>query len=898
MAKKEQAPQVASFEFGQSKADIAFRTDPFARALLLGAVMKKRETRDDTQGAPLSATPRERQDLAALRTLSEIVRYNHGYRDYTVEAKTEAMEVFERLARERWGDARAGEARTLVFKAMGDSQESRGRRGSFLGSFRGPDSEALGGIKLVEKLRAQEIQRLALMSIPDESLERELSSGRQFFCEDCGWSVEALDQMRADPQLALAVCRLLFGGATELGLVNQGHHCNPIELLSQLAIDDEEGHEDGEPTVLPKGHPLLSFTHELSYGADVARARQLGTVLGSALGAPRWGAQAAQALKGLSGSEKAWEAMPAWGEALVLGPNAVNRWDGKRKSGVSSRGEPARQALAQWVDILQWRSPLRELNDAPGPRFAQALLGEARARQEKMPEVLACAMSILAREPDLSIDIASAMASRVAEGFGAAQGVELEDLFPELPQAIEQENERRQEKQGRVDPMKWATGAKWEDPMAPVALAASKALGVKASGEMALVGEAKKALLDRGLSAGGWRAMAASEEVAAAFAKALKSMQASVPKAAPVRRGAKRAAMEVMKQADAAGSAFSSKIKAIDDQEARGAPAEALGKAMSACAMHGLGAPEQARLLNFLAACPVAAQIVAGRLPQIPRETMASACQLKIDEADVVGALKMEVDAIVATGPAWARALSDRLEREIKKKIKQGAQLSEAQQMASSELSQMMDDLLDCAREQPLGFWAGLDKKDPLGSASRAHEAWSRDQRERQAQSDPNFRMSWPKEAGVMKSGRVEAVELSSGADLFDEGKAMSHCVASYASNCAQGQSRVFSIRIGGARQTTLELNPTGGRDEFDATKVSARKKITGWSIGQNKGKHNSTNISEEIKVACQEFAREYEKAFKANTERMELEAQKERDKNVDPPALGKKKARTRGAML
>jgi len=54
--------------------------------------------------------------------------------------------------------------------------------------------------------------------------------------------------------------------------------------------------------------------------------------------------------------------------------------------------------------------------------------------------------------------------------------------------------------------------------------------------------------------------------------------------------------------------------------------------------------------------------------------------------------------------------------------------------------------------------------------------------------------------------GDLTFVSLRSGAALEDEGKAMHHCVATYAGDIIAGRSRIFSIRRDGRRLATLEL--------------------------------------------------------------------------------------------
>jgi hypothetical protein len=68
----------------------------------------------------------------------------------------------------------------------------------------------------------------------------------------------------------------------------------------------------------------------------------------------------------------------------------------------------------------------------------------------------------------------------------------------------------------------------------------------------------------------------------------------------------------------------------------------------------------------------------------------------------------------------------------------------------------------------------------------------------------------WPSPLGAasrLLDGDVWTAEpLSSAEALFAEGKAMHHCVSSYATNCAGADSRIFSILKNGERHCTLEL--------------------------------------------------------------------------------------------
>lgn len=879
--KAKKIPVLPTRAYGQSNAEVAFRSNPFSRLMLLGSVAQRREDfeRDGEIGS-LSATAEEAADIKnALRALSLMGGERYYYRNGS--SSEDIADSLDRLMRRHLGPQ--AEERQAILKAMAAGEKAgHGSRWHFHGRDRNEESNRKL-VELVSRIHQAlllELDRILPYRIPDDQLEAELGRGRAYFSEGCGWSQETLDRVEADPGLALAACRLLFKGPTELSLVDQGAYRDPHEMfrsVQYLSNCVSGGHLELNQE-LPPESALFGFRHD-NYQEEEAQAktRLLARSVGLALRAERWRDQAAEAIKTLTQTrpDSPWEAMPPCGDAMLYSQHA-SMHSARRAPGFGERGEKARVALGQLYQIVGWRSPLKAaaMAASPGPRLMGALISEARARQDALPEVMGCALATLAKHPALNVEIASAMASRVAEGFaGLPKGAPMEEVFPDLPGVIEQH--LKDKELDESSPMRWVGEARWEDPMAPLAQAAMRDLGIQAPDERALVGEAKKALADRaGLTPAAWKALAADPSLVGAFASAVKQLNDTIKPASPKKLGAKRAAMEVMKMADANGSAFLARAAAMADQETRLMPLEALGKTLSACAMGGIGAQEQARLLRAVASSEPLAALLSGRLPARPdgwKNYEIERAVFEGDEADRAGALKQDIDAIVATGPAWARVMSGRLERAFDRAKKEGLKDHDALESAINQLGQLMSDWMDCAAGQPPGFWAGLDKKDPAASAARAHEAWTMRLREERAQTDPNFRLQWGAEAGVMKSGRVEAIELRDGAELFDEGKAMSHCVASYAGRCAQGSSRVFSVRIGGARQTTLELTPVGVSD-LDFSSVSSRQRVKRWELSQNRGKHNSMDISQEVSSACQAFARDYSAAFQANTERLAKE--------------------------
>jgi hypothetical protein len=81
-------------------------------------------------------------------------------------------------------------------------------------------------------------------------------------------------------------------------------------------------------------------------------------------------------------------------------------------------------------------------------------------------------------------------------------------------------------------------------------------------------------------------------------------------------------------------------------------------------------------------------------------------------------------------------------------------------------------------------------------------------------------------------------VELTSGGELFAEGEALHHCVASYAGRCAAGHSAIMSVRCNGLRRVTLEINPRNSqivqtRGERNRPPTVSEQRAIGLWVGQ-----------------------------------------------------------------
>lgn len=93
---------------------------------------------------------------------------------------------------------------------------------------------------------------------------------------------------------------------------------------------------------------------------------------------------------------------------------------------------------------------------------------------------------------------------------------------------------------------------------------------------------------------------------------------------------------------------------------------------------------------------------------------------------------------------------------------------------------------------------------------------------------------SWDKKYDDFENGRYKFTELTTSNALLTEGKAMNHCVGSYASNCARGTCNIVSVKKDDGRLLTME--------------------IVNGKIVQIKGKYNRSATDSEM-YAVREYA-------------------------------------------
>jgi hypothetical protein len=86
------------------------------------------------------------------------------------------------------------------------------------------------------------------------------------------------------------------------------------------------------------------------------------------------------------------------------------------------------------------------------------------------------------------------------------------------------------------------------------------------------------------------------------------------------------------------------------------------------------------------------------------------------------------------------------------------------------------------------------------------HDRLASDEALRHLKIRPDFQIDYSELPDKAMIGDYEFALLRTPLALFQEGRAMRHCVASYVQDVMAGRSNIYSIRLEGARVATLEL--------------------------------------------------------------------------------------------
>lgn len=333
----------------------------------------------------------------------------------------------------------------------------------------------------------------------------------------------------------------------------------------------------------------------------------------------------------------------------------------------------------------------------------------------------------------------------------------------------------------------------------------------------------------------------------------------------------------VMREADRDGDALAAHLGRALAEDRRMAEAEGLGKIISAGSMFGWGEDRIERMARAAVGIPDLGMLCAGRMPEA-NQVIRRAGKLSGPTAGFewdAKALAQEARAKERLAPALIRGVSDRLERERQRRMEAGEGEERALLGALERVGNLLTDVADVAGNSPIGFWGLLEGKDPLGHGLRLHREWQERERREGLRRSGNMGKSWEGLLeGPVRAGSVEIEEITTGEGLYEEGEAMSHCVASYAEHCEKGRSRIFSARIGGVRAATVELGAEDARgeriEEVDLEKAAGARKAARWRVFQNRGKHNAQVGGEEMERALEALERAANERHRERVARLE----------------------------
>lgn len=537
-----------------------------------------------------------------------------------------------------------------------------------------------------------------------------------------------------------------------------------------------------------------------------------------------------------------------------------------KRPGKGARGVAMRAFLGDASAIWSWRNPLSVLRSTDaenGISLASLALSvdDSKIFAEHAGNAAAACMCAMARKPSERKAIGSALAEIASSGFaGVGKAEHLLDFFPDLPHCQDDDgDDSAQAKRA------WFANVLATEPMGQLALAMGKFGGLDSANPQGLVGEAKRALGERNLSNAAWKALAANPSLRGLVIKAVSASgaEAAARGAAKVRSPKKEAA-HVIAKADASGSSCRARLMAAIAAERMDHPLDACISILSWSASMGVAQDVQAAMLSMLERNPKMRLFFAGIMPSLPKmEALNTAGSLGQCEL-VMKSLSEDASASRAVAPAIFKSMAAKMARV-------GAKSSFAE--AEATLVRDFTNMLDCAQGLPPGFWSQLSPADPYSHARRMHEEWVHALNQKEMDEDPKSFEQWPSLVDSDRDGRVSCVEMLCGRDLFGEGKAMSHCVSSYADACRAGSSRIISMRLDGSRCSTLELAPMSKRGErissLDFSSISQRGSVDRWAIVQHSGKCNAGVTHLEILAFASLIEARATAAFHAATAKM-----------------------------
>lgn len=217
--------------------------------------------------------------------------------------------------------------------------------------------------------------------------------------------------------------------------------------------------------------------------------------------------------------------------------------------------------------------------------------------------------------------------------------------------------------------------------------------------------------------------------------------------------------------------------------------------------------------------------------------------------------------------------------KEARKTSVAAAILRLAEERGAKEAVELWSDVWDWLEKSGEDPWQSLPEKPDWNTMSKRSSAWHRVVAEKEAGEKALIRWAPALASPIVdKESQLQAAELSSGLDLWTEGREMRHCVSSYSDKCMQGRCRILSVRdLDGKPLATVEIAPVEissakvrkGFDQQEQPRDQSSPATAfglldsdepSFSIVQIRGKCNSSAISPAVRELAQRAADEYSK--------------------------------------
>ena len=227
-------------------------------------------------------------------------------------------------------------------------------------------------------------------------------------------------------------------------------------------------------------------------------------------------------------------------------------------------------------------------------------------------------------------------------------------------------------------------------------------------------------------------------------------------------------------------------------------------------------------------------------------------------------------------------------------------------------LAEEARDLCDWIKGSEYGLWQTLPEQPTWGQLQRLSGAWHDEMAAREADRQarqkaeveeqkaqrrlapfaPTSAEHWEAVLGKFERDGWEAVEMTSQAELSEEGREMSHCVSGYSGYCRSGELRIFSIRLNGERRCTMELRASSGAS------LGKLGEVADFKITQNKGKHNAHVSNQATLKFCAETVAAAEASWSAKWRATQalIKAEEDKRKAKEKQAREAKKSTAQGS--